>query len=56
MKYLLVLSFTLASLAGAFTIPKGSHHLGEIDEVAKQAALKKQAVAFVITTKKMAAT
>lgn len=56
MKHFLILSFALVSAASAFTIPKGSHHLGELNEVAKKAAQKKQPVAFVITTKKMAAT
>lgn len=56
MKHLLFLTFAFASLAGGFTIPKGSHHLGELNDVAKKAAQKKQPVAFVITTKKMAAT
>lgn len=56
MSYLLVLTIVLTSIASGFTIPKGSHHLGELDDVAQKAAQKNQPVAFVITTKKMAAT
>ncbi|MDB4408897.1 hypothetical protein N9165_02390 [Akkermansiaceae bacterium] len=56
MKLLLSLSLGLASFAGAFEIPKGSHHLGQMDDVAKMAAKDKQPIAWVISSKKMAAT
>lgn len=56
MKLLFSLSFYLVSLASAFDVPSGSYHLGQIDDVAKVAAKDQQPVAFVITTKKMAAT
>ena len=56
MKLLISLSLGLASLAGAFDIPKGSYHLGQMDVVAKKAAKDKQPIAWVISSKKMAAT
>ncbi len=56
MKLLLTLTLSLVSLAGAFDIPKGSHNLGQLDDVQKQAAKAKQPIAFVIAEKKMAAT
>ncbi|MDC0302724.1 hypothetical protein OAL23_01000 [bacterium] len=56
MKVLLTLSLGLASFAGAFTIPKGTHNLAQLDEVQKKATKAKQPIAFVIAEKKMAAT
>lgn len=56
MKYLLSLSLYLTSFAGAFDIPKGSYHLGQMDDVAIKAAQDKQPIAWVISSKKMAAT
>jgi len=56
MKHLIALSLALCSIAGAFKIPKGSHHLGQLDEAAKKAAKAKQPLAFVIAKKSMVAT
>ncbi len=56
MKLLLTLTLSLASFAGAFDIPKGSHNLAEIEDVQKMAAKAKQPIAFIIAEKKMAAT
>lgn len=56
MKHVLILTYAIVSFSAAFTIPKGSHHLGQIDDAAKKAAQNKQPIAFVITAKKMAAT
>jgi len=57
MKHLsLIALLTLVPLAYAFDIPKGSHHIGQIDDVSKKAAKAKQPVAFVISKKKLTAT
>ncbi len=56
MKHLIALSLALCSMAGAFTIPKGSHHLGQLKDVAQKAAKAKQPIAFVIAKKSMVAT
>ena len=56
MKLLLTLTLSLASFAGAFNIPKGSHNLAEIEDVQKKAARAKQPIAFIIAEKEMAAT
>ena len=56
MKLMLTLTLSLASFAGAFDIPKGSHNLAEIEDVQKMASKAKQPIAFIIAEKKMAAT
>ena len=61
MKALLLLSVALASAALAsaalgFDIPKGTHHLGQLDDAALKAGKAKQPIAFIIAEKKMAAT
>ena len=56
MKHLIALSLALCSIAGAFDIPKGSHHLGQLEAAAKKAAKAKQPIAFVIAKKSMIAT
>ncbi|MDE0859880.1 MAG: hypothetical protein OSA93_06945 [Akkermansiaceae bacterium] len=56
MKALLLLSVALASAALGFDIPKGTHHLGQLDDAALKAGKAKQPIAFIIAEKKMAAT
>ncbi|MGJ8696143.1 MAG: hypothetical protein ACSHYF_07480 [Verrucomicrobiaceae bacterium] len=56
MKHLILLTFALASSAFGFDIPKGSHHLGQLDLAAKKAAQAKQPIAFIIAEKKGVAT
>ena len=56
MKLLVTLTISLASFAGAFDIPKGSHNLAQIEDVQKKATKAKQPIAFVIAEKKMTAT
>jgi len=50
MKIFLVLSFA-TSLAGAFSIPKGSFNLGQLETAQKKAAADDQPLAFVIVNK-----
>lgn len=56
MKLFLTFTLGLASLAGAFDIPKGTHNLAQIEDVQKKAARAKQPIAFIIAEKEMAAT
>lgn len=56
MKRILSLSIALASIAGAFDIPRGSYNLAQLDDASKLAAKAKQPIAFVIAKKTMTAT
>jgi hypothetical protein len=56
MKLILALTLALASLAGAFDIPKGSYNLAQLEEARKKAAEAKQPIAFLITEKEGIAT
>jgi hypothetical protein len=56
MKLLLTLTLGLASFAGAFQIPKGTHNLAQLDEVQKKATTAQQPITFVIAKKNMTAT
>lgn len=56
MKLIALLTLACASLASGFDIPKGSFHLGQLDDAAKKAGKAKQPIAFIIAEKKMAAT
>jgi hypothetical protein len=56
MKAILLLSVAFATAALGFDIPKGTHHLGQLDDAALKAGKAKQPIAFIIAEKKMAAT
>ncbi len=56
MKIIVLLTLACISLASGFDIPKGTHHLGQLEDAAKKASKAKQPIAFVITEKKGVAT
>ncbi|MDB4259841.1 hypothetical protein N9821_01685, partial [Akkermansiaceae bacterium] len=56
MKVFLLLSLALATASFGFDIPKGTFHLGQLEDAAKKAGQAKQPIAFIIAEKKMAAT
>ncbi len=56
MKLILLLNVALASAALGFDIPRGTHHLGQLNDAALKAGKAKQQIAFIIAEKKMAAT